>query len=143
MKSVSLNDDIDVQILKLLSKINHKCLNDVDKFLKAHNLTFPQSVILHILLEEDRDLCQKDIVDILGVKGSSITSLINNMSKSGILERTPCKDDARKYIIKVTQKGKDLCQEIANKKSELQIVSLGNLSREEKESFIKILLKLV
>ncbi len=78
----------------------------------------------------------------VGVKGSSISSIINNMSKKNFIIRKPCEKDGRKYIIKITDYGEELMNRIAEDSANLDLNLFKNLSSDEKEQLIKILLKI-
>ena len=136
--------NVDYVIISLLHKFSHKCVVQAGEQISKYNISFPQAIILHIIFDnEERHLCQKDIVDILGVKGSSISSIINTMSKNDLLERVPCADDARKCIIKGTSKGRDICRKLKSEFESQQESYFNGLSDDEKNCLIKILLKIV
>lgn len=131
------------QIIKLIYSLAHKCAIYGEVNFKKFGITFPQSVLLFLLAEyNDRDLCQKDIETMLGVKGSSITSLVNNTSKKGIIERKPCASDGRKYIIKITDKGYELIEKIKSGYKEIKIDLFETLTDDEKKQLLNILLKI-
>lgn len=137
-------DNVDYAIISLLHKFSHKCVVQAEEQISKYNISFPQAVILHIIFDnEERQLCQKDIVDVLGVKGSSISSIINTMSRNNLLERAPCEDDARKCIIKGTIKGRDIYNKLKLNVESQQESLFSNLSDDEKDYLIKILLKIV
>lgn len=140
-------DDNDYQIYRniihSLYYIGHKCFTIAEERMKPYKISFPQSVVLHIIFNnKDKNICQKDIVDILGVKGSSVTSIINTMSKNNLIERIQCSNDARKIIIKGTEKGKDIYEKISSDVMNSDTHLFDNLTREEKELLLNILLKI-
>lgn len=78
----------------------------------------------------------------LGVKGSSITSLVNNISKKGLIERRHCASDGRKYIIKLTNKGNMLLEKIRLEHNDMEIELFKALNDEETKQLLNILLKI-
>jgi transcriptional regulator, MarR family len=137
-------EDIDHKIIRIMYQITHKCITSAEDRMRNQKITFPQSVILHIIFDnEDKDFCQNDIVNILGIKGSSISSLINNMSKNGLIVRRTCSDDARKCIIKGTEKGRQIFNEVeADLKSDKRNI-FDRLESDEKKQLLNILSKII
>ncbi len=134
---------VESQIVSLIYFVAHKCAIYCDNNFKKFGMTFTQSVLLFLIDKfGDRDLCQKDIENLLGVKGSSITSLVNNTSKKGLIERIPCATDGRKYYIKLTDKGKNVIKEMRSSFKENKIDLFKELTDEEKQQLIDILLKI-
>lgn len=133
----------DRDILELIYRVTHKCVIFCEEQFKKYGLTFPQSAILFLIMRSDKkELCQKDFEEVFGVKGSSISSIINNMCKKELIERKPCVNDGRKLIINLTDKGKEIINYIKNDSNNLSFDLFKNLTDYEKDEFIKILLKL-
>ena len=80
--------------------------------LSKHGLTYPQYLVLLVLWEKD---CQpvNDIAKRLYLETNTVTPLIQRMEKGGILTRTKGTKDARQMIVKLTKKGKDLQNKLA------------------------------
>ena len=56
----------------------------------------------------DNNVNQKAIQEKMKVKGSSVTSILNTMQKSGLITKVVNPDDGREFFIKLTEKGKDI-----------------------------------
>lgn len=137
-------NDIDNQILRKIYYIGHKCLIEVEKELESYGVTFPQVIMLHIVCaNKDKDICQKDIADVIGTKASSISSIINNLCKKNLLERKIFAADARKYAIKATKEGLELNAKLSEKSKNSKLNVFENVTEAEKEQLLKILLKMV
>ena len=54
----------------------------------------------------DNNVNQKAIQEKMKVKGSSVTSILNTMQKSGLITKVVNPDDGREFFIKLTEKGK-------------------------------------
>ena len=133
----------DKELMKMIYIVAHKCVMVCEEVFKKYDLTFPQSILLHtVYVNKDKDICQKDIVDLYGVKGPSISSLINNLCKKGYIIRTSCKDDGRKYIIKLTEKGFALINKMEEDNSFGIADVFNKLSESERESLANLLLKI-
>ena len=55
---------------------------------------------------------RKDLEKYLNIKGSSVTSLINGLEKNGFLERSSSMTDARRTIMTLTDKSKELVKQM-------------------------------
>ena len=73
------------------------CAGYFDSFFAGMPLTSVQALTLqYVLVEsEKRDVFQKDLEEFLEIKGSSVTSLLNNLERNGYLRREPLAEDAR------------------------------------------------
>jgi MarR family transcriptional regulator, temperature-dependent positive regulator of motility len=56
---------------------------------------------------ESDGLSQADIVEETGVDRSTIAELVRRMGKKGLLQRRRSKQDARAYIVKLTESGRE------------------------------------
>jgi DNA-binding MarR family transcriptional regulator len=107
--------------------------NDLD-------LSREQMIVLKHLCDEDGRI-QNDLAFITNRDKTSLTRLVSNMEKKGLLDRVQCQDDHRCNKIFITEKGKKgfkeafpIVTDVANKIQE-------NLTQEEIESTIKTLKK--
>lgn len=81
--------------------------------LSAHGLTYPQYLVLMVLWEKDAQPVN-DIAKRLYLETNTVTPLVQRMEKEGILTRNKGKKDARQMIVKLTQKGKQLQEDLSN-----------------------------
>lgn len=131
------------QILKLIYSVSHKCIVLCENESKKYGISFPQLVILSMLNKnQDKDICQKDLENKLGVKGSSISSLLSNMIKKNFIVKEASACDGRKYIVKLTDKSLDLINKIEYESTKYNFNIFNELTEEEKDQLIKILLKI-
>ena len=80
--------------------------------LSARGLTYPQYLVLLVLWEKDAQPVN-DIAKRLFLETNTVTPLVQRMEKEGILTRNRGKKDARQTIVKLTKKGKQLQEELA------------------------------
>ena len=81
--------------------------------LSMHGLTYPQYLVLLVLWEKDAQPVN-DIAKRLYLETNTVTPLLQRMEKEGILTRKKGKEDARKMIVALTKKGKQLQEELAH-----------------------------
>jgi Transcriptional regulators len=95
---------------RLLTQVYHPLLSE-------HGLTFPQYLVLLVLWEKDAQPVN-DIAKRLYLETNTVTPLIQRMEKGGIVTRNKGEKDARQMIVKLTKKGKefqDILAEIPDK----------------------------
>jgi DNA-binding MarR family transcriptional regulator len=62
----------------------------------------------------DRQVCQRDIEREVGLRPSSVSTMLANLEKNGLIKRSIDQSDARTKFITLTNQGEDLCEK--NKK---------------------------
>ena len=75
--------------------------------LSAHDLTYPQYLVLLVLWEKDAQPVN-DIAKRLFLETNTVTPLLQRMEKEGVLTRVKGKKDARQMIVMLTKKGREL-----------------------------------
>ena len=92
-------------IAHLMSTMQDRCLN-------MYGLSNQQARILMYLSKHNirgqQKVKRKDLENFLNLKGSSVTSLMSGLEKNGFLERVPSDKDARRKLISLTDKAKQL-----------------------------------
>ena len=73
-------------------------------------ITYPQYLVLLVLWDQD-GLPVNDIAKRLYLETNTVTPLLKRMETEGLVERHRDKEDARKVLVSLTAKGKDLKQE--------------------------------
>ena len=76
-------------------------------YLDKLDITYPQYLVLMILWEED-SIAVNDISKKLILNTNTITPLLKRMEQQGLLKRERSKEDERKVIVQLTEKGKQL-----------------------------------
>lgn len=131
-------------IVYLLHEVNHKMFLAKEEILRREGISFPQMIVLGFLKENSgKDVNLKSVRSIMKIKGSSVTSLINNMVKNGLIEKksNPC--DGREYFLTLTEKGEDKACRIKEMLSVIDEKATVVLSEEEKAAMADLLRKLL
>lgn len=116
---------------------------NINKLLEENNLTISQSFVLSLLNHYYDGSCEfKKIEKRLDVAQSTTVNLIKKLEQKGFVETFISKEDKRVKILKITEKGKGVC-ELFNEKAKLQGKKMyDNLTVEEKEQFFMLLQKI-
>ncbi len=114
-----------------------------DENLVKQNITIEQVKIMRFLREnnEEASAYQKDVELFFNIKRSSVTNILNNMEKSGLLTREGIESDARIKKVRLTEKGKELSISLKGFIVHLEEVIVDGMSEEEKAAFKGLLLK--
>ena len=95
-----------------------------------------------IILDEKKETSQRELQTKLDIQSSSLAEMLGKMETEGLVERRKDEDDARKVLIRLSEKGH---QEAKRQKAQLDAITLKlfeTLSQEEKENLLSLLKKL-
>lgn len=99
-------------------------------------------VIRHIQKHPERDFYQRDIEEMMCIKRSTATTMLQSMEKNGYITRENVSSDARLKRLCVTKKAESIhCQVVAQHKQMEEIARKG-LSEDEIETLFFILNKI-
>ena len=102
------------KLMEQYDRMNRKMQRHFSSYFSDSQLTSIQGIVLHyIIVEKDRgDIFPKDLEEFLGIKGSSVTSLINNLEQGGYLRRESLESDGRYKKLVLTEKTKGMQEDI-------------------------------
>jgi MarR family transcriptional regulator, repressor for mepA len=127
-----------------LRSIAHGMRYYCDQNLDLYGITNQQARLLgdiYDILESGRELSRKTLSEAMGLRGPSVTSLLNGLEKNGFIVRQQGDEDGRTMQIEITTKAKLLIEEYENVFAQAEEKLLQNFSDEEKKSFMKLLKK--
>ncbi len=87
------------------------------------------------------NISRKYLEDMMGLRGPSVTSLLNGLEKNGFIIRYTAKDDGRAMQISVTEKGDKIVDEINQVFAETEQQLLSGMTEDEKDKFTALLHK--
>ena len=115
-----------------------------DENLRKEGITISQlRVIAYVSRHREGAVYQKDLEEHLCVRRSSVTSLLQNMEKSGILIRGGSEKDARIKTLVLTEKGKRLDEKLIYYIKTLEEKLMEGFSSEEKEILQGFLFRMI
>ncbi|MGL5694842.1 MAG: MarR family winged helix-turn-helix transcriptional regulator [Peptostreptococcaceae bacterium] len=130
-----------------ISKINHIISRKMDAtVIKVidDNLTVSQAYVIDFISHsgKDKEIFQKDLEKEFDLKRSSISLMLNNMEKSGLIERVPVLEDARLKKIVLTPKSEKVYEKISDAIDSVEDKLSENITEDEIKSFNKVLSKI-
>lgn len=108
--------------------------------LQGTEMTIGQPKILDFL-KDNNGVNQKEIARGCHIEPSSLTSLLNRMEESNLIERKNLNGNRRSYYIFMTEKGKEYQELVSARFSELEQKAFQGVAKEEAEQFGKTFLK--
>nr|WP_242597333.1 MarR family winged helix-turn-helix transcriptional regulator [Desemzia sp. C1] len=99
-------------------------------------------IIGFIHSRQDQDVFQKDIEELLKIRRSTATGMLNTLEKKGLIERQPVSHDARLKKLVITPKGIEFSKKAAECIQSVERKVRSGLSEEELETFFNVLSKI-
>ena len=133
--------DNEVHIGKRINILAKRIHRTIDKEAAQYGLTGVQARILGFVYykSDKRDIFQRDIEEELGIRRSSVTSVLQLMEKNGYIQRVSVSEDARLKKIILTEKGLEIQENVYNFILKIEKSLRDELSEDE----MKILVNLI
>lgn len=123
-----------------MSRVINTFRRENNKLILKHNLTLGQFAVMEALYSKGRLSTGEVMEKILSTSGN-IPVIVKNLEKDGFITRNQDESDKRRFILDLTDKGKDLMDEIVpeNLKFMDELISLWD--DEDKEELIILMNK--
>ncbi len=109
-------------------------------YLRPLGLTYTQYIVFMVLWEKDGvtvgEICEK-----LRLDSGTLTPLLKKMEKEGYMTRERCREDERRVIIRLTEKGAAMKEKVRD--IPLKVGSCVRLSGEEAGSLYSLLYRIL
>ena len=132
------------KLMEQYDKMNRKMQRHFSSYFSDSQLTSIQGIVLHyIIVEKDRgDIFPKDLEEFLGIKGSSVTSLINNLEQGGYLRRESLESDGRYKRLVLTEKTRGMQEEILRRVDDYISSMFSGIAEENLKIFEDVILRM-
>ncbi|MCK8823829.1 MarR family winged helix-turn-helix transcriptional regulator [Fuchsiella alkaliacetigena] len=128
-----------------ISKIRKKAGKFIENELKRHginDLAHSHGSILSVLYKNNGKLKMKDIAELIGKDKSTVTQLVNKLSKREYIKKQKSEEDRRITYIALTEKGKNIQTTFDSISQKLIKTAYEGFTEEETEDFLRLLKKL-
>ena len=138
--------DLDVEPMEVIGRIKQLSQyfsREMDKTFSVHGLTGASFDVLATLRRSGAPygLSPSDLMASTMVTSGTMTNRIDQLVKAGLVERTPNPQDARGFIISLTNEGHVLIDRVLNDHVKTQAQLTAVLSKKDKKSLNSILRK--
>ena len=121
-------------------EVNIKGCDDMSGWKLKRTLNLTQGhIMVYLLSNPDRNICQKDLEKETKLKKASITGTLDSLEDMGLIERVPSKEDRRKNYIVVTDKAKEIADDVVAHINKVNEIALKGINEEEQEILFSIL----
>ncbi|MBP5342623.1 winged helix-turn-helix transcriptional regulator [bacterium] len=129
------------ELVHYLKKIS--CM--IEQGLRANSLDLSggQCFIISYIHKMGNKVNQSELENVFGQRRSSISSLITNLEKDGIIERLESLEDKRKKELVLTEKGINQYKIIRNNINRCENKLTSNISDDDLSTMLKVLTKMI
>ena len=131
-------DSLSGSVATLLPRLLSLYRQNIDKMVQPYEVSVGQTPLLYVLNRKEGGN-QAELAKILGVKPSSLTSMLNRMEKAGLLERRASDTDQRAHNVYLTHKGKRVSRKLSAITRFINERTLAGFRGEEKLLLLRLL----
>lgn len=122
----------------LTNKASKTISDNLEQRLSVYGVTRVQWIAMYFIDKNELD-SQKELAEIIGIKESTLTSLLDRMEREGLITKESDDCDRRKKLVVLTDKGREVKTKLTVVAEKFKNDATRNLSQEQVESFQKIL----
>ena len=122
----------------LVSRIGRRMAAEMDRRMRDHGLTAAQAAVMSRLWMHD-GLTQSQLQEHVGVDASTLTGLLQRMTRQGLVRRRRDPSDGRVMRVLLTPHGRDLRPHLTPEAERINSLFFRNFSSGERAVFIEFL----
>ena len=127
-----------------LKFVNLECDKLSADVLEPHDLTLTQyKVLKFLLINPQGTIRQVDIEEHFYIRNPTVTRILQNLERKGLIERQINPQDSRSKVICLTEKAKAMEKLLYQLGDELENRLTSNLTHEDKRELLRLLKKLL
>lgn len=131
---------LELKIFIGMSRALNKINRATNKINTKYDLTSGQFAVLEALYHKG-DLSIGEVQEKVLSTSGTIPIIVKNLEKEGLLERNNDINDKRRYILHITEKGRNLMDQVFPEIEEAITSSMNTWNREEKELILRYMKK--
>ena len=131
-------------LVEKYAAMNRRLKRYFDSFFADSPITSIQGLVLDYLFRNrETDVFQKDLEEYLEIKGSSVTSILDNLEKNGYVRREGVDYDGRLKKLAITEKAYAIEEDIVERVNGYMYSLFRGIPEEEREVFYSVLCKMI
>ncbi|RDW16236.1 MarR family winged helix-turn-helix transcriptional regulator [Oceanobacillus chungangensis] len=135
-----MSDNLSLKAFVVLLKASKSIEELIKKDISSHGMKSSDFAVIEAVYSKGKQTIRQ-ISEAVLINTGSITYVIDKLENNGLVERINCKEDRRVVYIQITDKGKELMDEIFPKHQQVIESLFEGISAEEKEIVINVLKK--
>jgi DNA-binding MarR family transcriptional regulator len=124
----------------LINKLAHAMATELDRRLRAHEVTMSQWAMLKQLWRQEGH-SQVELQELLGLEGATVTGLVQRMTRAGLVAPATDPRDRRVQRVYLTEHGRALEQVTTALEQEVNARALEGFSADERAFFVRLLMR--
>lgn len=137
-----MRTDIVIGIISNIREKSAQFINEELKEREIHGIINSHGTILSAMYDNDGVMTMNGIAKFIGKRKSTVTDMVKKLEKLGYISRQKSKKDARVIEVTLTEKGWIFRETFKKVSSKLLEKTYTNFTEEEKETLMKLLLKI-
>lgn len=130
----------DSEILLTLTQLQSRILKRLDGALSIHGVSFTEFQVMRSLAQSpDMTMKRVHLADSVGLTASGVTRLLAPMEKIGLVSKQANARDARVSLVKLTNTGSALLQDLEQTLDRAAETLVGNLPDSQKSRLLEII----
>lgn len=135
---------MDMVITEKIKELHNLLCKSIEVWEKKANINSTQyQIVVYLMNHKDEEVCQKDLEQETHLKKASITGTLDSLEEKDIIIRKPSDSDKRRNIITLSERVENNISLAREKALELENTLQNILTDEEKESFVKMIDKMI
>ena len=131
-------------LVEKCAAMNRRLKRYFDSFFADSPITSIQGLVLDYLFRNrETDVFQKDLEEYLEIKGSSVTSILDNLEKNGYVRREAVDYDGRLKKLAITEKAYAIEEDIVERVNGYMYSLFRGIPEEEREVFYSVLCRMI
>lgn len=131
-----MDNNCEISISYMFHEINKLFFENIKNETKMIGINPTYRFIFMVLSQNKDGLTQSEICNLVHLKKSSVSELLQQMENEELIIREKSNLDNRKTIVKLTNKGKTLDNKIKSVFKKYELIMSSSLSDKEKENLI-------
>lgn len=108
------------------------------KYAGRYHLTRATMTALDEVYHHDDGCCQKDICCVLNMPKQTVSSVMSNLEKKGLVYKQASLTDKRQHLYYLTKEGCVLCEKIIAGLDKIEFNAFNQLSKQDRENFTRV-----
>ena len=127
----------------MLGRCAHLARERMDARMSRFGMTPAQTHVLLHLQQSGGQLPQRELLDSLKVKPSTVNGILDRMEEKGLVERTVSGTDARQRLVALTLAGRKREEQVKQAFLEAEALIVRGLTREETDTLRSLLERVI